>query len=169
MPESRPETDGRPPGNSTPAKSLSASRDMNFAAVPATLGAADSGRSLELPDAVAYASPVALPATRLPVDARGLGLVILAVLASVFAQSRALGFVVPLLLGIVMACTLSPRVAWLEAIRVPRVVGTVIVMASAIGALVIGAHSLRGQMQTMQIAATEVEGATAQAAARAVN
>jgi hypothetical protein len=142
---------------------------MNFAAVPATLGTADSGRSLELPDAVAYASPVALPATRLPVDARGLGLVILAVLASVFAQSWALGFVVPLLLGSVMACTLNPQVAWLEASRIPRVVGTAIVMASVVGAPVLGEHSLRGQMQTMQNAAAEVERATAQAAARAVN
>jgi predicted PurR-regulated permease PerM len=105
---------------------------------------------------------------------------------------------VPLLLGSVMAYTLNPRVAWLEAIRIPRVVGTVIVMASVMGALVLGAYSLRGQMRTiieqlpeaatkfatglarmrvgptrnmqkMQNAATEVERVTAQAAARAVN
>ena len=55
----------------------------------------------------------------------------------------------PLLLGIVVAYTLNPLVTWLEAIRMPRVVGTVIVMASVIGALVLGTYSLRGQMQTI--------------------
>ena len=106
-------------------------------------------------------------------------------------------FVVPLLLGIVIAYTLNPLVAWLEAIRIPRVVGTVIVMASVIGALVLGTYSLRGQMQAiieqlpeaatkfatglarmrigqignmqkMQDAATAVEKATTQAAGGAV-
>ena len=55
----------------------------------------------------------------------------------------------PLLLGIVIAYTLNPLVAWLEAIRIPRVVGTVIVMAGVIGALVLGTYSLRGQVQTI--------------------
>jgi predicted PurR-regulated permease PerM len=97
-----------------------------------------------------------------------------------------------------MVCTLNPRVAWLEASRIPRVVGTVIVTASVVGAPVLGAHSLRGEMQRiieqlpeaatkfaaglarmrvgpkgnmqkMQNAAAEVERATTQAAARAVN
>src|SRR5947207_2377391 len=133
----------------------------------------------------------------MPVDARGLALGILAALASVLALSWAQGFVVPLLLGIVIAYTLNPVVGWLEAIKIPRVVGTIIVMGSAIGALVLGAYSLRGQMQTiieqlpeagtkfatgltrlqmgqignlqkMQNAATEVEKATTQATGDAV-
>jgi predicted PurR-regulated permease PerM len=53
------------------------------------------------------------------------------------------------LLGIVISYTLNPLVVWLEAIKFPRVVGTVIVMASVIGALVMGTYSLRGQMQTI--------------------
>jgi predicted PurR-regulated permease PerM len=57
--------------------------------------------------------------------------------------------VVPLLLGIVISYTLNPLVAWLEAIKIPRVAGTVIVMASVIGALVLGAYSLRGEVQTI--------------------
>lgn len=83
------------------------------------------------------------------VDARGLELGILAALASVFALSVAQSFLVPLLLGIVISYTLYPLVGWLEAIKIPRVVGTVIVMASVIGALVLGTYSLRGQMQTI--------------------
>ena len=56
---------------------------------------------------------------------------------------------VPLLLGIVIAYTLNPLVVWLEVIRLPRALGSVIVMVSVIGALVLGTYSLRGQMQTI--------------------
>jgi predicted PurR-regulated permease PerM len=121
---------------------------MNPATAPASIGAAESASAVEQPDSAVDAS-LTLPATRMPVDARGLALGILAALASVFALSWAQGFVVPLLLGIVMAYTLNPLVGWLEAIKVPRVVGTVIVMATVIGALALGTYSLRGQMQTI--------------------
>src|SRR4030095_2541238 len=47
------------------------------------------------------------------------------------------------------AYTLNPLVVWLEAIKIPRVAGTIIVMASVIGALVSGTYSLRGKMQTI--------------------
>ena len=119
------------------------------AAVPASIDTADSARAVELPASVADASLVALPATRMPVDARGLALAILAALASVLALSLAQAFVVPLLLGIVVSYTLNPLVTWLEAVRIPRVAGTLIVMASVIGALALGTYSLRGQMQTI--------------------
>ena len=79
----------------------------------------------------------------------GVPLGILAALASAFALSWAQDFLVPLLFGIVIAYTLNPLVGWLEAIRIPRGIGTVIVMASVIGALVFGTYSLRGQMQTI--------------------
>ncbi len=163
------------------------------AAVPASIDIADSALAVEQPGSAADASLATLPATRMPVDARGLALGILAALASVLALSWAQGFVVPLLLGIVISYTLNPLVGWLEAIKIPRVVGTVMVMASVIGALVLGTYSLRGQMQTiieqlpeaatkfatgiarmqisqignmqkMQKAATEVEKAASQAA-----
>ncbi len=142
--------------------------------------------------------PVAAPldvvlAGRTSVDAKGLALGLLAALAAVFALSWAQNFVVPLLLGVVASYTLNPLVSWLEAIRVPRVIGTIIVMTSVIGLLAFGTYSLRGQMQAivdelpeaatkianglarlqigqtgamqkMQTAATEVEKATTQAA-----
>jgi predicted PurR-regulated permease PerM len=157
------------------------------------IGEPDSARSVEHAGSPA-ASLVTFPAaTRLPVDARGLALGILAVLASVFALSWAQAFLVPLLLGIIISYTLNPLVSWLEAIKLPRVVGTIIVMGSVIGALILGAYSLRGQVQTvieqlpdaaakvasglsrmrinqignmqkMQSAAAEVEKATTQAA-----
>jgi predicted PurR-regulated permease PerM len=122
---------------------------MTRVAVPISIDPTDSARAGAQPGSAATASLVTLPATRMPVDARGLALGILAALASVLALSWAQGFVVPLLLGIVIAYTLNPLVGWLEAIKIPRVAGTVIVMAAVIGALALGAYSLRGQMQTI--------------------
>ena len=165
---------------------------MNSAAVPASASTADSARGVDQVGPAVDASLLTVPATRVQVDARGLALGVLSVLATIFTLSWAQAFVVPLLLGIVISYTLSPLVAWLEAIRISRVVGTVFVMASVIGALVLGGYSLRGQMQTiieqlpqaatkfatgiarlqishigniqkMQDAATEVEKATTQA------
>jgi predicted PurR-regulated permease PerM len=122
---------------------------MSLAAIPASLGTADAARAEEPIGSVVDASLVTAPATRIPVEPRGLALGVLAVLASAFALSWAQAFVVPLLLGIVIAYTLNPLVAGLEAIRIPRVVGTTVVMASVIGALVLGAYSLRDEMQTI--------------------
>ncbi len=76
-------------------------------------------------------------------------LVVLAALALIFALSWAERFLVPLLLGIIIAYTLNPLVAWLEAIKIPRAAGTIIVMVSVIGALVLGTYALRGEMQTI--------------------
>jgi predicted PurR-regulated permease PerM len=166
---------------------------MSLAAIPASIGTADSARDGERLGAAEDAPLVIRPEARMPVNARGLALGVLAVLASIFALSWAQAFVVPVLLGVVIAYTLNPLVAWLEAIRVPRAAGTVVVMASVMGAIVLGAYSLRDEMQTiveqlpaaatkfatglarlgvgqvgtmqkMQNAATEVERATTQAA-----
>jgi predicted PurR-regulated permease PerM len=122
---------------------------MTSAAAPVSIATADSARVVDQPGFAADESLVTLPATGTAVDARGLALGILAALACVFALSWAQSFVVPLLLGIVISYTLSPLVAWLEAIKIPRAISTIIVMASVIGALVMGTYSLRGQMQTI--------------------
>lgn len=167
---------------------------MNSTLAPLATIKADSARAAEEDRPVANA----LVATvRMVVDARGLALVVLAALALVFALSWAQKFLVPLLLGIIIAYTLNPLVVWLEAIKIPRVAGTVVIMASVIGALVLGTYSLRGEMQTIveqlpeaaakvstaiervrigqpgsmqkiQNAATEVEQATTQAAGGSV-
>jgi len=143
--------------------------------------------------AAAAATDAAVPAVRTSVDARGLALAVLAVLAVVAALEWAQTFFISLLLGILIAYTLNPPVVWLERIRIPRGVATIVVMLGVMGALAFGAWSLRGQMQTiveqlpaaaskfatglarlrtsqvgamqkMQSAATEVAKATAEAA-----
>ena len=103
----------------------------------------------EPPVAGRGAASASVPASWMPSDARGTSLGILAMLASVFALSWAQNFVVPLLLGIVISYTLSPVVGWLEAIRIPRGIGTLVVLASVLSAIGFGTYSLRGEMQTI--------------------
>jgi predicted PurR-regulated permease PerM len=122
---------------------------MNAAAATIHAVAAGSAPPASPLEAAVDTSSVTLPATRMQVDARGLALGILSVLAALFALSWAQAFVVPLLLGVIISYTLNPLVAWLEAVRLPRVVATVVVMAGVIGALGLGTYSLRGQVQTI--------------------
>ena len=99
--------------------------------------------------AVAAATETATLAVHLPVDARGVALGVLAIIATVFALDWAQAFVVSLLLGILIAYMLAPPVAWIERLRIPRPAAVVIVMLAVIGALGLSAYSLRGQVQTI--------------------
>jgi predicted PurR-regulated permease PerM len=90
-----------------------------------------------------------LKVTQLSVNARGIGVSVIAVLAFVFALSWAQSLLVPVLLGVIVAYTLNPLVSGLERLRIPRVAGTMLVMAAVMGALGLGAYSLRGQVQTV--------------------
>ena len=146
--------------------------------------------------AVPLASEAGIRVVRVPVDARGLALSVLAVIAAVVVLEWAQTFVISLLLGILIAYMLNPPVVWLERIRIPRAVASFIVMVSVLGALALGGYMLRGQVQTIveqlpaaaskfsaglarlrssqlgtmqkvQSAATEVEKATTQAAGAA--
>jgi hypothetical protein len=74
---------------------------------------------------------------------------VIATIAVVFALEWAQLFVITLLLGLLFAYTLNPLVVWLEQIRIPRVVGSTVVMAGVVCALTLGAYSLRGQFQTI--------------------
>jgi len=85
----------------------------------------------------------------IPVNARGIALAIVATLAALFAIEWAQKFVISLLLGILIAYTLNPPVAWLERIKVPRLLATFLVMSSVLGALAFGTYSLRGQIQSI--------------------
>lgn len=87
--------------------------------------------------------------THILAAASGPAAVVLAILAGAFALSWAEAFVVPLLLGILGAYALNSPVTWLEALRVPRALGALMVMTVVVGAIAFGAYSLRGQMQTI--------------------
>jgi predicted PurR-regulated permease PerM len=78
-----------------------------------------------------------------------LALTILATTAVVVALEWAQGFLIPLLIGILLAYTLSPLVVWLERIKIPRAAGASLVMVAVVCALLFGTYSLRGQMQAI--------------------
>lgn len=89
------------------------------------------------PDETVTEAPPEPGGPRLPlhVNARGLALGIIATIAFVYALQWAQDFLVPLLLGIFLAYTLSPVVQWLEHKRVPRAVGATLVTAAMLCAL----------------------------------
>ena len=93
--------------------------------------------------------PDSVPTVRIPVDARGLALTVLAVIATCYALDSAQTFFVSLLMGILIAYALNPLVSWLERIRIPRVLATILVMVGVVTALGFGVYSLRGQVQTI--------------------
>jgi len=68
-------------------------------------------------------------AIRLPlhVNARGLALGVISTVAFIFALQWAQDFLVPLLLGILIAYTLNPLVMWLERCHIKRVFGATLV------------------------------------------
>src|SRR5271167_3795247 len=122
---------------------------MGEACIAAVEVAPESTHAVEQSPTAVVASLITLPASRPAVEVRGLALGVLAALVSVYALWWGRAFAIPLLLGIVISYTLYPLVAWLETIRIPRVVGTAIVMASMMSALAFGMYSLRGQMQAI--------------------
>jgi predicted PurR-regulated permease PerM len=122
---------------------------MGEACIASLVAAAGLTQAVEQNPSTVVESLVTLPESRPAVDARGLALAVLAALVSVYALWWGRAFAIPLLLGIVISYTLYPLVAWLEAIRIPRVISTVIVMTTVISALTFGMYSLRGQMQTI--------------------
>ncbi len=98
------------------------------------------------------ADPVAIEALspiRVKSGAWTVSLGILAALATVAALAWAQDFVIPLLLGILIAYTLYPLVAGLKRLRVPRAIGAFVVLGGLLGALAFGTYSLRGQMQAI--------------------
>ena len=84
-----------------------------------------------------------------PPTERRMALVILATIGVVFALEWAQSFVISLLLGVLFAYTLNPLVVRLERMKIPRVLGTFMVMAGVVCALVLGACALRGQVETL--------------------
>ena len=71
----------------------------------------------------------------MPVDVRSAALVVLAVLASVFALQWAAAVFIPLMLSLLMSYALSPLVDVLERWKVPRWIGAAVILLGLGGAL----------------------------------
>ncbi len=76
-------------------------------------------------------------------------LLILTTIAVVYTLDWAQSFVVTLLLGILLSYTLNPLVAWLEHIKIPRIIGSTIVILAVIFSIIFSAYALRGQIQSI--------------------
>ncbi len=74
---------------------------------------------------------------------------VLAVIAVVAALDLAQAFFVPLLLGILASCALSPVVEWFKVIRVPRPAAAAVVLAVLVGGLSWVAYSLSDDAAAM--------------------
>jgi len=83
----------------------------------------------------------------LPSDSRGMAAIIVATVATVFALSSAQKFFIPLVFGLILACTLNPLVRFLERLKIPRLVGTTLVMAALLCGMVAATLSLRTQVE----------------------
>jgi predicted PurR-regulated permease PerM len=132
----------------------------------------------------------------LHVNARGMALGILATVAFVWALQWSEKFLVPLLLGVFIAYTLSPVVAWLERWHIQRAIGATLVTVAIVVAMAGVLYRVQGEIvnivdelpalthkitklltdnstgqpstiQQMQAAATEIEQATANVGADA--
>ncbi len=78
----------------------------------------------------------------MPVDVRSLALVVLAVLASVFALQWAKAVIVPVLLGVMFSYALTPVVDALQRWRVPRAIGAGAVLSAIVALLGWGGFAL---------------------------
>lgn len=98
--------------------------------------------------------------TQLPADAlllpandsiqvKNVALLVITTIAVIFALDWAQNFVVIMLLGILMSYTLNPVVKWLEYIKIPRVIGSSIVILALICGITFAAFALRGQVQSI--------------------
>jgi predicted PurR-regulated permease PerM len=78
----------------------------------------------------------------MPVDVRSAALVVLAVLASIFAIHWARALLVPILLGVMFSYALTPAVDRLQRWRVPRPVGGTAVLGALVAVIVWGMWAL---------------------------
>ena len=86
---------------------------------------------------------------RVHVDARGVALALMALIAVVFALQWAQKFFIPVIFGIFISYTLNPVVSWLERLRLPRLVATSVVMLTILGSLFAVGSTLNNEFQSI--------------------
>ena len=94
------------------------------------------------------ASVSGLP-VRVHVDARGVSLALMALVAVVFSLQWAQKFFIPVIFGIFISYTLNPVVSWLERFRLPRLVATSVVILTILGSLVAVGTTLNNEFQSI--------------------
>lgn len=78
----------------------------------------------------------------MPVDVRSISLVVLATLACVFTLHWASAVFIPVMVGLLFSYALSPVVNWMQAHRIPRVVGAALLILGLVSGVGAGVYSL---------------------------
>lgn len=120
------------------------SGDSEHAETPASHAAEAAPLALADEEASSLPSRIAVQ-----VDARGMALSVLAIIAIVFILQFAKKFFIPLLFGIFIAYTLNPLVTWLERIRLPRLLGASLVMLLILLGAATAANTLFNEFQSI--------------------
>ncbi len=105
----------------------------------------------------------------LQASGRGIALTILATVAFVFALQWAQKFFIPLVFSILISYTLTPVVTWLERIKIPRVIGTILVLIALLGGTAAVANSLRTEFQSILVSLPEAARQISKAIIKAQN
>jgi predicted PurR-regulated permease PerM len=107
-----------------------------------TPNAAPDERTGEEPPAQGSTREAERVLLHMPVDVRSLSLVVLAVLASIFALQWARAIVVPILFGVMFSYALAPAIDRLERWHVPRAAGAGAVLLAIVAVIGWGAWTL---------------------------
>ncbi len=92
------------------------------------------------PDSPPAAIPLML---HMPVDIRSVSLALLAALAALFVLHWAKAVFIPVMLSVFFSYALSPVVNWMEQMRVPRWLGSAVLLLTIVGVVGGSAYSLR--------------------------
>lgn len=99
-------------------------------------------------DSPVDATSSVMPAKDL-IQVKNLAMVILTTIAVIYALDWAQSFVITIILGVLLAYTLNPVVKWLEYIKIPRVIGSSLVIGLLIISVGFAGFALRGQVQSI--------------------
>jgi predicted PurR-regulated permease PerM len=80
---------------------------------------------------------------------KSISLMVIATIAVIFALDWAQSFFITLILSIFIAYILNPLVSWLEKIKIPRVVGSTVIVGVLITCISLGAIGLSGQVKSI--------------------
>src|SRR3954453_22517785 len=85
----------------------------------------------------------------MPVNVRSLSLIVLTVLACIYALQWAKAVLVPILLGVMFSYALTPAVDRLQRWRLPRIFGATIVLGAAVAGIGWGVWALADQASAL--------------------
>lgn len=94
-------------------------------------------------------SDFVLPALVDSIKVNSLAMIIIATLAVIWFLDWAQSFLITLMLGILFAYTLNPLVVLMEKIKIPRLVGSTIVILMVIVSIIFAGYTLNGQIQSI--------------------